>query len=48
MRKEEYCENIEEVVTLRVKVVNLNKNVEDRISSTPSIEKFEEKLYMVL
>jgi len=31
MKKEEYCEKLEEeVVTLRVKVFNLSKNVEER------------------
>jgi hypothetical protein len=31
MKKEEYCEKLEEeAVTLRVKVVKLRKNIEDR------------------
>jgi hypothetical protein len=49
MKKEEYCEKLEEeVVTLRVEVVNLNKNVEERGSSTPPVKKVEEKCYRLL
>jgi hypothetical protein len=49
MKKEEDCEKLEEeVVTLRVKVVKLNKNVEERGSSTPSVKKVEEKCYRLL
>jgi hypothetical protein len=40
MKKKEYCEKLaEEFVTLSVKVFKLNKNVEKRGSSTPSVEK---------
>jgi hypothetical protein len=49
MKKEEYCEKLEEeVVTSRIKVVNLSKNIKERRSSTPSIDKFEEKCYRLL
>jgi hypothetical protein len=48
-KKEEYCENLEEeVVTLRGKVVKLNKNLEERGNSTSSIKKYEEKCYRLL
>jgi hypothetical protein len=44
MKKDEEVENLEEeVVTLRVKIVKLNKNFEDRETSTSSVKKFEEK-----
>jgi hypothetical protein len=44
MKKEEEIDNLEEeVVTLRVKVFKLSKNVEERETSTLSINKFEEK-----
>jgi hypothetical protein len=39
MKKEEYCEKLEEVVSLRVKVVKLSKNVEERGGSTPPVKK---------
>jgi hypothetical protein len=40
MKKEEECEKVEEeVVTLRVKVFKLNKNIEERESSTSSVKK---------
>jgi uncharacterized protein involved in exopolysaccharide biosynthesis len=46
MKKEEYCENIEEeVVTLRIKVVKLNKNVEGKGNNTSLVNKIEEKCY---
>jgi hypothetical protein len=49
IKKEEDCENLEEeVVTLRVKVVKLSKNVEERESSTQPVEKVEEKCYRLL
>ena len=49
MKKEEYCEKLEEkFVTLRVKVVNINKNVEERGRSTPRVKKVEEKCYRLL
>jgi hypothetical protein len=49
MRKEEYCEKLEEeVVTLRVKVVKLSKNIEERGSSTPLVRKVEDKCYRLL
>jgi hypothetical protein len=49
IKKEEDCENLEEeVVTLRVKVVKLRKNVEERESSTHPVEKVEEKCYRLL
>jgi hypothetical protein len=49
MKKEEYYEKIEEEVsTLRVKVVNLNKNVEEREISTPPIKKDEGKCCRLL
>jgi len=49
MKKEEDCEKLEEeIVTLRVKIVNLNKNNEERENSTSSIKKFEEKCYRFL
>jgi hypothetical protein len=39
MKKEEEVDNLEEeVVTLRVKVIKLNKNVEETKTSTPIIE----------
>ena len=42
MKKEEEVENIEEeFVTLRVKIVNLNKNVEDIETSTSIVENEE-------
>jgi hypothetical protein len=44
MKKEEEVEKLEEeVVTLRVKIVKLNKNVEERETSTSSVENVEEK-----
>jgi chromosome segregation ATPase len=44
MKKEEEVENLEEeVVTLRVKIVKLNKNIEERETSTSSVNKVEEK-----
>jgi chromosome segregation ATPase len=44
MKKEEEVEKLEEeVVTLRVKIVKLNKNVEERETSTSSVKKVEEK-----
>jgi len=43
-KKEEDCENLEKVVfMLRVKVVKLNKNVEE--TSTSSTRKLEEKCH---
>jgi hypothetical protein len=49
MKKEEDCEKLEEeVVTLRVKVVKLNKNTEERESSTSSVKKVEGKCYRLL
>jgi hypothetical protein len=49
MKTKEYCEKIEDAfVTLRVKVVKLNKNVEYRGSSTPSVKKVEDKFYRIL
>jgi hypothetical protein len=40
MKKEKECENLEEyVVTLRVKIVKLNKNTKERERSTSSIKK---------
>jgi hypothetical protein len=48
MKKEEEVENIEEeVVTLRVKIIKLNKNVEDIETSTSVVEN-EEKHSMLL
>jgi hypothetical protein len=44
MKKEEEVDKIEEeIVTLRVKIVKLNKNVEERETSTSSVKKVEEK-----
>ena len=49
MKKEEDCEKLEEeVVTLRVKVVKIKKNIEEKGSSTPPVKKFEEKCYRLL
>jgi hypothetical protein len=49
MKKEEECKNLqEEVVTLRVKVVKVNKNIEEREISTSSVKKDEEKCYRLL
>jgi hypothetical protein len=49
MNKEEDYEKIEEeVITLRVKVIKLRKNIEERRSSTPLVNKFEEKCYTLL
>ena len=49
MKKEEEVENIEEeVVTLRVKIFKLNKNVEERETSTSLENKVEEKHSMFL
>jgi len=49
VKKEEYCENLEEeVVALRVKIVKLSKNIEEKESSTSSENKFEGKCYMLL
>jgi hypothetical protein len=49
IKKEEECEKLEEeVVTLRVKVVKLSKNTEERESSTSSVKKDEEKCYRFL
>jgi hypothetical protein len=49
MKKEEECGKLEEeVVTLRVKVVKLSKNIEERESSTSSVKKTEEKCYRLL
>ena len=49
MKKEEECENLEEeVVTLRVKFVKLNKNTEERETYTSSTKKAEEKCYRLL
>jgi hypothetical protein len=49
IKKEKYCEKIEEeVVTLRVKIVKISKNVEEREIPTSSVKKFEEKCYMLL
>jgi chromosome segregation ATPase len=46
MKKEEEVEKLEEeVVTLRVKIVKLNKNVEERETSTSSVKEVEEKSY---
>jgi hypothetical protein len=38
MKKEEEVEKLEEVVTLRSKIVNLNKNVEEIETSTSIID----------
>jgi prefoldin subunit 5 len=44
MKKEEEVEKFEEeVVTLRVKIIKLNKNIEERETSTSSINNIEEK-----
>jgi hypothetical protein len=44
MKKEEEVENIEEeVVTLRVKIVNLIQNVEEKETSTSSIDNVGKK-----
>jgi hypothetical protein len=44
MKKEEEVEKLEEeVVTLRVKIAKLSKNVEERETSTSSVKKVEEK-----
>jgi hypothetical protein len=48
IKKEEYCENHEEVVTLRVKVFKLRKNMEEREISTSSVNKVEGKCYRFL
>jgi hypothetical protein len=49
MKKENECEKIEEeVATLRVKVVKISKNIEEKGSCTSSVEKVEEKCYKVL
>jgi hypothetical protein len=49
MKKEEYCENIEEeVVTLIIKVVKLSKNVEGKGNNKSPIKKVEEKCYRLL
>jgi hypothetical protein len=49
MKKEEYCEKLEEeVVTLRVEVVKINKNIEHRGSSTPLVNKVEEKCFRMM
>jgi hypothetical protein len=43
MKKEEEVEKLEEeVFTLRVKIIKLNKNIEERETSTSSINIFEE------
>jgi hypothetical protein len=43
MKKEEEVENLEEeVVTLRIKVFNLNTNIEERETSTSLVENVEE------
>ena len=48
MKKEEKVENLEEeVVTLRVKIIKLNKNVEETKMSTSVIEN-DEKHYVLL
>jgi hypothetical protein len=48
MKKEEEVENLEEeVVTLRVKIINLNKNAEETKTSTSVVEN-EEKPSMLL
>jgi hypothetical protein len=41
MKKEEEVEKIEEVVTLRSKIVKLNKNIEETKTSTSVIENEE-------
>jgi hypothetical protein len=44
MKKEEETEKLEEEdVTLRVKIVHINKNVEERERSISSVNKVEEK-----
>ena len=43
MKKEQECEKLEEVVTLRVKIVKVSKNVEERETSTSSKKKIGEK-----
>jgi hypothetical protein len=49
MKKEDNCENLEEeVVTLRIKVVKINKNVEGKGSNTSPVKKVEEKGYRLL
>jgi hypothetical protein len=48
MMKKEDCENLEEVVTFRVKDVKLNKNTEEREISTSSKKKVEGKCYRLL
>jgi hypothetical protein len=47
MKKEEEVENLEEVVTLRVKIVKIKKNVEETETSTSIVEN-EEKHSMLL
>ena len=41
MKKEEEVENLEEVVTLRVKILKLNKNVEETETSTLVVDNEE-------
>jgi hypothetical protein len=49
MKKEEEVEKLEEeVVTLRVKIIKLSKNVEETETSTSSVENFEEKYSRLL
>jgi hypothetical protein len=49
MKKEEEVEKLEEeVVTLRVKIIKLNKNIEERETSTSSVNKVEEKIRLIL
>ena len=49
MKKEEEVEKLkEEVVTLRVKDFNINKNIEERESPTSSTKKVEGKWYRLL
>ena len=49
MKKEEQADNIEEqVVTLRVKIINLNKNIIETKTSTSSVDNVEENPSMSL
>jgi len=49
MKKEEDYEKFEEeIITFRIKVYKLNNIFEERGSSTPPVEKVEEKCYRLL
>jgi hypothetical protein len=48
MTEEEVEKIEEEVVTFRVKIIKLRKNIEERETSTSSVKKLEENHYRLL